>query len=52
MLALRRKGRLADEIAKSHGYSGYSCLSFVELENSSDERQIFDLINAQISSPL
>ena len=41
VMTLRRKGRLADEIAKAHGFSGYSCLSFLELENAADEREIF-----------
>jgi len=45
---MRMRGRLADKIAKESGFSGYSCLSFLELENAPDERVIFDYINAKI----
>ena len=45
---MRRRGRLADAIAKEHGFNGYSCLSFLELENASDEQVIFDYLNGQI----
>ena len=47
-LKQRQKGRLADAIAKENGFNGYSCLSFIELENSSDERYLFELLNQQI----
>ena len=48
-LGMRQKARLADKIAKEHGYSGYSAISFVELDNAQDERQMFDQINQQIA---
>ena len=44
-LGLRQKARLADKIAKEQGYSGYSAISFIELENAQDERQLFEQIN-------
>ena len=48
-LQQRSKGRLADSIAKQHGFNGYSCLSFIELENATDERVVFDALNQQIA---
>jgi len=47
---MRKRSRLADEIAKKNGFSGYSCISFLELENAPDERVIFDYINARIKA--
>lgn len=44
----RFKQRLTNEIAKAHGYNGYVCLSFLELENAVDERPIFENLNRQI----
>ena len=44
-LQQRSKSRLADQIAKQHGFNGYSCLSFIELENAPDERVIFNALN-------
>ena len=49
-LQMRKRSRLADEIAKKNGFSGYSCISFLELENAPDERVIFDYINARIKA--
>jgi len=46
--ALRRRGRLANSIAQDHGFNGYSCLSYHELENAVDEGALFDQINSQI----
>ena len=47
---MRKRSRLSDEIAKKNGFSGYSCISFLELENAPDERVIFDYINARIKA--
>ena len=49
-IKMRQRGRLANEIAKEHGFNGYSSLSFRELENAVDERQVFDVLSGQISS--
>jgi hypothetical protein len=35
--SLRARGRHIEDLVKQFGYSGYSCLSFVELEQSADE---------------
>lgn len=39
---LRQRGRLAEQLAKAHGFDGYHCLSYVELEYMRDEVQVID----------
>ena len=54
LLKMRFKGRLINEILMAQNdssdekFSGYSSLSFRELENATDERPIFEAINRQI----
>ena len=49
---LRQRGRLAERLALSHGFNGYSCLSYVELERALDERVIFGkLIESILKTP-
>ena len=49
---LRQRGRLAERLALSHGFNGYSCLSYVELERALDERVIFgELIESILKTP-
>ena len=40
MVEMRRRGRLADQLAKEAGYAGYSCISYIELEYAIDEREL------------
>lgn len=40
-LRMRARSRMADSLAREHGYSGYSCLSFEELENAPNEMVFF-----------
>lgn len=40
-LKMRARSRMVDAVAKDHGYSGYSCLSFEELENAPNEMVFF-----------
>lgn len=39
---LRKRGRIAEKIALDNGFSGYSCLSYIELEYAMDENENFD----------
>ncbi len=39
---MRQRGRLAERVAKQNGYSGYSCLSYIELEYALDEKMILE----------
>ena len=49
---LRQRGRLAERLALSHGFAGYSCLSYIELERAVDERVIFnELIDSILKTP-
>jgi hypothetical protein len=35
--AMRQRGRLAEGLAKEHGFAGYTVVSFIELENAEDD---------------
>lgn len=39
---MRQRGRLAEKVAKQNGCSGYSCVSYIELEYALDEKMIFE----------
>ena len=49
-LCMRARCRMADALAKEHGFSGYSCLSFEELENAPDEKVFFTHLNQRLNS--
>lgn len=39
---LRQRGRLAWQLAREKGLDGYSCVSFVDLEQTTDEKHLLD----------
>lgn len=39
---LRQRGRIAWNLAREKGFDGYSCVSFLDLEYATDERQLLD----------
>lgn len=41
-LEMRQRGRLADKLARENGFTGYSCISYVELEYAIDENEQFN----------
>ena len=49
-LEMRRRGRLAEEVAKEAGYAGYSCISYIELEYALDERDLLEHVIARASN--
>jgi hypothetical protein len=47
---MRRRGRLAEEVAREAGYAGYSCISYIELEYALDERDLLEHVIARASN--
>ena len=43
-IKMRQRGRLADKLALELGYTGYSCISYVELEYAVDESEPFNTV--------